>query len=84
MNSTVEARQERIYAESAWELLQDAEEICVGQGRNFVILTPQTHGREEILSRCLGRSGTLRAPALRIGRRFLIGFNEEMYRTCLR
>ena len=34
---------------------------------------------ETILAAALGRSGTLRAPTLRIGERLYIGFGEGLY-----
>jgi hypothetical protein len=40
---------------------------------------PQLEGKEAILSQVLGRSGKLRAPTLRIGKRFLVGFSESLY-----
>lgn len=78
---TVEARQVQITGEQAWELLQGAEEIIIGRGQKVVILHPATDSREDILAHCLSRSGSLRAPALKIGKRFLVGFSDEMYRT---
>ena len=80
IGETVEARQVPIAGEQAWELLQGAEEIPVGRGPKVVVLHPATDSRQDILAHCLGRSGTLRAPALKIGKRLLVGFNEEMYR----
>lgn len=79
IGETVEARQAPLAGEQAWALLQGAEEVIVGRGKNVVTLHPATDSREEILAHCLGRSGTLRAPALKIGNRLLVGFNEEMY-----
>lgn len=75
----VEARQRPLAAEQAWKLLKGAGEILVGQGKKVVTLHPATDSREEILAHCLGRSGTLRAPTLKIGTRLLVGFNDEMY-----
>ena len=81
LDKTVEARQVQITGEQAWELLQGAEQIIVGRGQNIVVLHPATDSREDILAHCLGRTGSLRAPALKIGKRFLVGFNDGMYRT---
>jgi len=84
IDKTVEARTASIAGAQAWELLQGAEEILVGQGKEVRILHPASDSREEILGLCLGRSGTLRAPTLKMGRRFLVGFNDGMYRTYLK
>lgn len=40
-------------------------------------------GRETVLAAVLGRSGTLRAPTLRLGKRFLVGWSEALYREYL-
>ncbi|HBI14768.1 MAG TPA: hypothetical protein DDY20_04540 [Desulfobulbaceae bacterium] len=79
IGETVEARKAPLAGEQAWELLQGAGEVIVGKGRNAVVFHPATDSREEILAHCLGRTGTLRAPTLKIGKRFLVGFNDEMY-----
>lgn len=84
IGETVEARRVPLAGEQAWELLRGAEEIIVGRGRKQIVLHPATDSREDILAHCLGRSATLRAPALKIGKRFLVGFNDEMYRKFLK
>ena len=33
---------------------------------------------DELLALMLGRSGTLRAPAMRAGTKFLVGYNDEL------
>lgn len=83
IQETVEARNEKIEADQAWNLLRQAKEIIVGQGKKCSILHSSNGDRSAILSQCLGRTGTLRAPTLKIGDRYLVGFNEEMYETYL-
>ena len=80
VQEAVDARKEKIADADAWEVLKSAKEIIVGRGKKFLVFTPSEENREEILSQCLGRTGNLRAPALKIGNRYVIGFNEEMYR----
>ena len=36
-------------------------------------------GEEEILKLVLGPTGNLRAPTLLVGKKMVVGFNEEMY-----
>ena len=43
-------------------------------------LAPARDGREEVLKQVMGPSGNLRAPALRIGNAFIIGFNADLYK----
>lgn len=38
---------------------------------------------EEILALILGRSGTLRAPAIRKGERFIVGYNADILEETL-
>ena len=79
LQETIEARKVQITEEKAWELLKIAEEIVIGRGKKSQNFKPSSKNKAEILSNCLGRTGTLRAPTLKIGKMFLVGFNEEMY-----
>ncbi|NQS71627.1 MAG: hypothetical protein HQQ73_05670 [Desulfobulbaceae bacterium] len=73
------ARKEPLRAEEAWQLLQDADEVFVAQRKKVLRLHPQQAGKEAVLAEILGRSGTLRAPTLRLGSRFLVGWSEALY-----
>jgi hypothetical protein len=75
----VDARKEKITEDGAWELLKAAQELLVGRGKKFEIFHPAQDEKEVILKACLGRTGNLRAPALKIGKRMVIGFNDAMY-----
>jgi hypothetical protein len=79
IKEAVEARKEKIADNDAWELLAAAKEIVVGRGKKHQVFDPAKDDREEILQACLGRTGNLRAPTLRIGDRLVVGFNEAMY-----
>jgi len=83
VDEIVDARKEVIKEEGAWELLQKAENLCVGRGRKTQVFTPDAETREEILKVSLGRTGNLRAPTLRVGKRLYVGYNEDMYRELL-
>ena len=75
----VDARKEKITEDEAWALLKAAQELIVGRGKRFEIFHPAEDEKEIILKACLGRTGNLRAPALKMGKRMVIGFNEAMY-----
>ncbi len=75
----VEARKQKIEGDYAWDLLSGAEKIVVGKGKKIVIFDPATDKKEEILKSCLGRTGNLRAPTLKIGKLLVVGFNDAMY-----
>ena len=81
INEAVEARKQKIADDDAWELLSGAEKIVVGKGKKVVTFDPKTDSREDILKSCLGRTGNLRAPTLKIGNLLVVGFNEDMYNT---
>lgn len=79
----VDARKEKIAEDGAWELLKAAQELVVGRGKKFEIFHPAQDEKEVILKVCLGRTGNLRAPALKMGERMVIGFNDAMYEQFL-
>jgi len=79
LGTVVEARKEKIEAGEAWVLLSGSERIVVARGKKILSFEPEDEIREEILKLCLGRSGTLRAPSLKIGSLMLVGFNDAMY-----
>lgn len=79
----VDARKNVIKADGAWELFQDAERLHVGRGKKTLIFTPDSANQEEILKGSLGRTGNLRAPTLRVGKVFYVGYNDEMYKELM-
>ena len=79
IQETADARKEQVADEQAWKLLQSAEEIVVGRGKKFLSFKPTAENKTEILTNCLGRTGNLRAPAIRIGKKYIVGFTEDMY-----
>lgn len=79
LEQIVDARKETLAGEDAWRLLSGASEILVAKGKKVQTFNPKTDARETILAAALGRTGNLRAPALRIGDRLLVGFGEGLY-----
>jgi len=75
----VDARKEALAAEEAWKLLAGVREILIAKGKNYQVFDPQKDSREAILAQALGRTGNLRAPALLIGNRLLVGFSDSLY-----
>ncbi len=65
--------------EEAWSLLVGVKEIVVAKGKMYVRLDPHQNSKEDILKQTLGRSGTLRAPALLLGDRLLVGYSDGLY-----
>ena len=61
--------------------LEDVDEVLVAKGRNFARFDLQPSDRasiEEVAGLVVGRWGKLRAPAMRVGRKLVVGFNREM------
>ncbi|MDD3618528.1 MAG: hypothetical protein RBR09_01625 [Desulfobulbaceae bacterium] len=79
IRESVAARTVKITGDQAWDMLRRADEIAVARGITYIVLHPASDGREQVLNHCLGRTGTLRAPVLKINKRFLVGFNRNMY-----
>ena len=77
--TVADARKASLAEEEAWQVLSAAREIIVAKGKKRLVFDPRRDSRETILRETLGRSGTLRAPTLRIGDRLLVGFNDELY-----
>jgi len=79
----VDARTVWIDGAAAWEKLHNAARITVAKGKTFSHFYPQRDAKEEILRQVMGPSGNLRAPALRVGDEFVIGFHPDFYRQWL-
>jgi hypothetical protein len=59
--------------------LKESAAVYVGRQKRFNKFVPSIDNRDELISQVLGRSGNLRAPTLKVGKVFLVGFSEEMY-----
>lgn len=71
----------QIYAgEEAWNVIAGAETIYVANGRNIIEFCPATADKDELLKKITGRTGNLRAPTLKSGGVFYIGYNDDMYK----
>ncbi len=79
ITKAVEARKQKIEGDDAWAVLGSAKELIVGRGKKFQIFDPKKDDKEPILKVCLGRTGNLRAPTLKMGDRVVVGFNDDMY-----
>ncbi len=79
ITTEVDARKNPIDSEAAWKLLADGDTIFIASGQKTKQFSPVSDKKEDILKGALGRSGTLRAPTLKIGKTFYLGFNIAMY-----
>ena len=74
-----DARKLPYQGDAAWQVVADAERILVAAGSRILELAPGEAGRDEVLALITGRTGNLRAPVLRRGKVFYIGYNEALY-----
>ncbi len=79
MKTVVDARKERFDADAVWEMIKGAEKVTTAKGKKILTWNPATDDKASILKQVMGPSGNLRAPTLRMGKRFIIGFNGELY-----
>lgn len=75
----VNAKKETLKTEGALALLLKSEKIFVASGKKTLEYDPGTADSEELTKKVTGRTGNLRAPTLRIGSTYYVGFNEELY-----
>ncbi len=70
---------------AALSVLEGVTELFVARGRSVLHfdLERAPLGDAELLGLLLGRSGKLRAPAIRTGSRLLVGYTDELLATTL-
>lgn len=83
IDEEVDAKKETIGADKVWDVLSRAEKVHVASGKNVLTYQPGEENREELIAKATGRTGNLRAPALRIGTELYIGFNGSIYEGVL-
>ena len=83
IHEVVDARTVRLDEAAAWELLRKAAKITVAKGKTVLHLKPKQDGKEAILKQVMGPSGNLRAPTLRVGDAFVVGFHPDFYQQWL-
>ena len=51
----------------------------MASGQKTITFKPTEDNKEELLQKATGRTGNLRAPTLKLGKEFYVGFNADMY-----
>jgi len=69
----------------ALAMARAVDDLYVARGKKLVHVRPRVDqpSDEELLALLLGPSGNLRAPALRVGNRLVIGFHPDALREAL-
>lgn len=65
--------------DQVWDLLSGAATVYVASGQKTLSFKPDAANKDELIKRATGRTGNLRAPALRVGDDLYIGYNQDMY-----
>ena len=63
------------------ELAAGASQVWVAKGKKVVHFDMKKDSPDDdtLAKHLLGPTGNLRAPTLRVGKKLIVGFNEEMY-----
>jgi len=77
--AVVDARKVKIGNETAWDRLKGFKHIIIGKGKKIIEIEPCEKNKDDVLKNALGRTGNLRAPAIDMGDRIIVGFNDQMY-----
>lgn len=76
----INARKDYINENEASEIIKSLYEIITSKGKNVNHWDPKKDKINDILKAAIGNTGNLRAPALLIGKKLIIGFNEDLYK----
>ena len=79
METTADARKEKINSDQAWEILLTCRLVHIAKGKSILSFEPDNSNKDEILKAAIGRSWTLRAPTVRKRDVLWIGFNDGIY-----
>jgi len=77
----VDARKQRYEAADLPRLMRGAKSVLVAKGKKSWRFDPSTGGDvwQRIAAVAIGPTGALRAPTLRLGERWIVGFGEEAW-----
>ena len=73
------AAKERFGEDALDDLFAGSKKIVVMKGKKVVTFDPGSDEHEDIAKVALGPTGNLRAPAVRTGKTWVIGFNEDAW-----
>ena len=81
----MDARKDTYGEKRAMELLKTVNEVYASKGKKVVHfnLKKEKPAAADLKKLILGPTGNLRAPTLRVGKKLIVGFNEETYEELL-
>lgn len=75
----VSAKKQVFHGDEALKVVADADKVFVASGKKILEYEPAVADKAELLKKITGPSGNLRAPTLKQGNVFYVGFNPELY-----
>ncbi|MFT5284472.1 MAG: hypothetical protein ACI8TQ_000629 [Planctomycetota bacterium] len=74
----MDARKTRIGPDELEELFADSSRILVSKGKKTIVvdLKKDAPDAEELSALVLGRSGNLKAPSIRMGKTWIVGYGD--------
>ncbi len=83
--TVVDARKTRMGEADALKLAQEVDEIFATKGTKLVHvdLKKEKPTKQSLIELLIGPSGNLRAPTFKVGKKLLVGFDEDAYKKVL-
>ncbi len=75
----VNAKKQTYSGEEAWRFIAGADTVHVASGQKCLEFSPSMADKDALLKKITGPTGNLRAPALKIGNVFYVGYNAALY-----
>jgi len=75
----VNAKKQTFKGEEALSVVTGAKKVFVASGKKILEYDLASADKDELLKKITGPSGNLRAPTLKKGDSYYVGFNPEMY-----
>ena len=80
IDEIVDARKVKLFVENFADMVSDISNVFVVRGKKILMFDKFDLNNEDIIKVSFGRSGTLRAPSLKFKGKFVIGFNDDLYK----
>jgi hypothetical protein len=75
----VNAKNQTYKGEEAWKVIAGADIVHVASGQQCIAFSPSTADKDVLLKKLTGPTGNLRAPTVKIGNVFYVGYNAALY-----
>ncbi|MBL6689995.1 MAG: hypothetical protein ISP91_06350 [Pseudomonadales bacterium] len=69
----------KLQASDARDLLEDAGRLIAMKGKKVAEFDVSSSVSDDAVEAMLGPTGNMRAPTIKVGETYLVGFNEEVF-----